>query len=222
MVTKSIQTLTQVQARSLVERIRSHINDARALVLELHEKEGWKALGYDSWRECVVAEFEQSQAYLYRQLNAAQVERNISPIGENKPIPESVLRPLASLPPAQQREAWSAATAENPKPTAAEVEKAAAAIKSNGADPQAAEARRRENEEREARTTASNNLGMVIRILEPSQVNSVDETATALINQIDFKTLNFIAGRVSKERLLQCGRVLTQMAQLWKEANANT
>jgi hypothetical protein len=64
------------EARSLVERIRSHINDARLLVLELYEKEGWKALGYTSWRECVVAEFEQSKSTLYRTLDAALIEKN--------------------------------------------------------------------------------------------------------------------------------------------------
>jgi hypothetical protein len=96
--------LTPDQARSLCERIRSHITDARALVLELHEKEGWKALGYESWRECVVAEFEQSQSYLYRLLDAAQIEKNISPMGEKPsrsasfvPSPLSLLNSNARL-----------------------------------------------------------------------------------------------------------------------------
>jgi hypothetical protein len=113
-------------ARSLIERIRAHINDARALVLELYEREGWRALGYENWRECVVAEFEQSKSHLYRLLDAAKVERNISPMGENgEPIAERVLRPLAKLEPEEQREAWRTATRLSPKPTAELVEKIA-------------------------------------------------------------------------------------------------
>jgi hypothetical protein len=114
-------------ARSLIERIRTHINDARKLVLELYEGEGWKPLGYNSWRECVVAEFDHSRQHLYRLLDAAIVERNIaqvvenqqtvSPMGDN-PIPERVLRPLAKLAPEQQRETWQTATRLSPKPTA--------------------------------------------------------------------------------------------------------
>jgi hypothetical protein len=88
----------------------------RHLVLELYEREGWSALGYNTWRECVTAEFNSSQAYLYRQLEAAQTEKVISPIGE-KEIPESQLRPLTKLKdnPDQQREAWQHAVESAPE-----------------------------------------------------------------------------------------------------------
>ena len=36
---------------------------------------------------------------------AARIEKNISPIGENEEIPESQLRPLTKLEPEQQKEA---------------------------------------------------------------------------------------------------------------------
>ena len=89
----------------------------------MYEREGWKALGYDSWRACVASEFKQSQAYLYRQLEAAQTERAISPIGE-KQIPESHLRPLTHLEPSEQKEVWDKAvkTAPEGKVTAKHVE----------------------------------------------------------------------------------------------------
>lgn len=77
-----------------------------------------------SWRECVTAEFKQGQAYLYRQLEAAQTERNISTIVEKTDsIPESQLQPLTKLrnDPEKQREAWQQAvdTAPDGKVTAA-------------------------------------------------------------------------------------------------------
>jgi phage N-6-adenine-methyltransferase len=113
------------EAQELVEQINEHFNSARALILELYEGEGWKALGYASWRECVSDEFEQSQAHLYRQLTAAKIEREISPIGEIGQIPESQLRPLTKLAtPEQRKEAWETAVKVAPdhKPTAAVVD----------------------------------------------------------------------------------------------------
>ena len=87
------KSITEGEARLLVNRIRDHINDARALVLELYEREGWRALGYDSWRECVVAEFDQSQAYLYRLLDAAKVEGIFRPLAKTR-LPKAFYDPL--------------------------------------------------------------------------------------------------------------------------------
>jgi hypothetical protein len=87
--------MDESEARACVSRIQGHLEGARRELLDLEDREGWRALGYDSWRACVTAEFGQSQAYLYRQLTAAKIEREIdSPIGE---IPESHLRPLSKL-----------------------------------------------------------------------------------------------------------------------------
>jgi len=121
-----IRPMIYKEAREVVDKINANMNNVRYLVLDLYEREGWSALGYGSWRECVTAEFKNSQAYLYRQLEAAQAEKVISPIGENE-IPESQLRPLTKLRdnPEQQREAWQKAveTAPDGKITAAHVSK---------------------------------------------------------------------------------------------------
>ena len=116
--------MTAPEARQCIAAIKAHLHGARALLLELEEREGWRALGYPSWRACVVAEFGQSQAYLYRQLAAAKIEcvvEPFSPIGE---IPEGQLRPLAALDsPDEQRAVWDTAkeTAPNGRVTAAHV-----------------------------------------------------------------------------------------------------
>jgi DNA-directed RNA polymerase subunit F len=115
-------TLSITRAKLLVERIRSHIDEARKLVLELYEQEGWKVLGYDSWRQCVIAEFQYQENYLYKLLSAAKVERNICTIVQSgEPIREAVLRPLAKLKPEEQREAWTIATQLTSNPTAEQV-----------------------------------------------------------------------------------------------------
>lgn len=114
------------EAREYVTAIRQHLNSARALLLDLYERKGWQALGYDSWRACVVAEFGESQRHLYRQLEAAQVEHVICPNGQIGAIPESHLRPLAPYKddPEFVRETWEEAkrTAPDGKLTAAHVE----------------------------------------------------------------------------------------------------
>jgi len=58
--------MSRDEARRCVERITRHLDEARALLLELYEREGWRALGYASWRQYAVAEFSESQATLYR------------------------------------------------------------------------------------------------------------------------------------------------------------
>lgn len=91
-------------ARHMVERIQEHLtradyhaNQARKLILDLREREGWRVLGYKSWRECVMEEFEQKSSTVYRQLNAALVAQELSPIGGNMDeINERVLRPLTA------------------------------------------------------------------------------------------------------------------------------
>ena len=103
--------LSEAEARACVARLRGHVEGARRELLRLYDGQGWRALGYPSWRACVVAAFGQSQAYLYRQLEAGRIEARISPIGEIGVIPASHLRPLVALPEDRQAEAYQPAAA---------------------------------------------------------------------------------------------------------------
>lgn len=153
---KAQEMMTPEQARARVIQINSGINNIRALLLDFHDREGWKALGYASWRECVTAEFGQSKTHLYRQLEAARIEQRIneeenSPMGEKsestmgekepadedvpfptpEPIPERVLRPLSAIPPEDQPTVYQLAkeTAPDGRLTAAHVEKTVREVK---------------------------------------------------------------------------------------------
>lgn len=122
------------EARQVTDKIKVNLRETRILLLEIYERKGWKALGYASWREYGQAEFGHGESHLYRLMDAARVQRNLlslsalSPIGENDNgrhvIPEGQLRPLASLEPTQQIEAWQRAidTAPDGKLTAAHVQ----------------------------------------------------------------------------------------------------
>lgn len=115
------------EARAAVGAINQHMNSARAILLDLYERRGWAALGYTSWRECAVAEFEGSQARLYQQLQAAQIERRISTNVEIGTIPEGQIRPLAALTPMEQPAAWQEANERSGgKPTARVVQEVVA------------------------------------------------------------------------------------------------
>jgi ParB family chromosome partitioning protein len=122
--TIAVAPMTPDEARQCADDIHAGIVSIGRKLLELYEREGWRALGYESWRECAQSEFGFKQSHTYRLLAAAEVERNISPIGENQTIPESHLRPLASLPPDQQPLVYGKAveTAPNGKVTAAHVQ----------------------------------------------------------------------------------------------------
>ncbi len=119
-----ISKMTFKEARQCADEIKTGINSIGQKLLQLYEGDGWKALGYSSWRECGQVEFGFKQSHIYRLLDAAEVERNISPNGEKLQIAESQARPLVSLPPEAQREVWQAAveTAPGGRVTAAHVQ----------------------------------------------------------------------------------------------------
>lgn len=106
-VRNAVVLMTEAEARQAVTDIRVGLVSIGDRLLELYEREGWRALGYDSWRECAQAELGFRQSHVYRLLDAARVERNISPIGENALAPnEFQARPLTQLEPEDQRVVW--------------------------------------------------------------------------------------------------------------------
>ena len=116
--------MVYAEAKDCIAKINANMTNIRSLVLDLYERKGWDALGYESWRECVVKEFQQGENYLYKQLAAAQAERNLCTTVQ---IPERQIRPLTRLndDPEKQRVAWQKAveTAPEGKVTAAHVQK---------------------------------------------------------------------------------------------------
>lgn len=117
--------MSEEEARWCVKQIRAGLDGIRETVLDLYEREGWRSLGYESWRECVVAEFGQSQATLYRALEAGQVDRAISQLEKREPLPYTQARELARLKePETIREVWHEVREATPQPTARVIRKA--------------------------------------------------------------------------------------------------
>lgn len=120
-------TMTEPEARECIQQVHDNLMDTRELLLDLHDRSGWKVLGYDSWEKCVTSEFKDKRTYLFYQLAAAKVERNLvqsTIVDKIGTLPETHLRPLAKLDPDQQREVYRQAveTAPEGKVTAKHIE----------------------------------------------------------------------------------------------------
>lgn len=131
------------RARAICEKIRDNMTTARDLLVEMYEGRGWEALGYDSWRECVASEFGRHQSTLYRQLEAAQVERELAadPVfahvrkTDGDPIPDRQLVALAKAPEGTRAEVMAVAVeAAEGRPTERHVR---AAVEAKKAAPEA-------------------------------------------------------------------------------------
>ncbi len=119
----AVKTMPKADARAFVESIKKRVGDIRKMLIELHDRLGWEALGYDSWDKCVTKEFGWSKRYANMQISAGKIEQKLlaaptkvgtkvptqSPIS---PIQETHLRPLASLPEDQQIAAYQDAKEE--------------------------------------------------------------------------------------------------------------
>jgi hypothetical protein len=145
----TIVLMTADEARNCVARIRMSMENARRDMLDLHDREGWKALGYANWRDCASAEFSTSVATAYRYLEAAAIERetDFSQIEKTDPLPVSQLQALKDTPPDQRPAVIAHADelADDGKRTAAHVQEAAAVTSSTVPWPEfkAAKARHR-------------------------------------------------------------------------------
>lgn len=116
--------MTAAEAEQSIERLRGHLGAVRQEALRFHEGQGWKALGYDSFADCMQDRLGYSKRHSYQLLDAARIENNLSAPWRTEPIPERHLRPLSAIPdPEDQREVWRVAneTAPNGKLTGSHV-----------------------------------------------------------------------------------------------------
>lgn len=70
--------MTAAEAAHVTDEIRTSGERLWSLLLASYEGRAWLALGYDSWREYVTAEFNMSRSRAYQLLDAARVQLAIS------------------------------------------------------------------------------------------------------------------------------------------------
>lgn len=71
------------EAKAHVQAVKNAAQDMGRHLLELKEREGWKALGYASWTAFLNGEFEYSRKHLYELMTASPVQEKLLPIGYN-------------------------------------------------------------------------------------------------------------------------------------------
>ena len=127
--TKSQTPMTEFEARETVRRIRAGIEGIGELLIELDDHEGWRALGYPSWRECVQNELGCGKTYEYDRMRAARINLELSAIAETLPANEAQARELARIPdPETRAQVWTAVVEEHgERVTAADIRRAVSA-----------------------------------------------------------------------------------------------
>ena len=89
---------------------KRHINTTRYLLLDMRDRKGWKALGYESFKEYGEKELNYQERHLYRLVDAAEIGMQIGTDQLDSQPPESHLRPLTAVPEDVRKQIWDEAT----------------------------------------------------------------------------------------------------------------
>lgn len=122
--------MTLDEARETDRLIKRHINTTRYLLLDMRDRQGWKALGYESFKDYGEKELGYQENYIHKLVNAAEISLQIGfDQGCTMVHPkERQLRPLTQVPEEDRKAIWEEATRkaeeEHAKLTAQRVEDA--------------------------------------------------------------------------------------------------
>lgn len=78
-----IEPMTREEAQQHVDAIHVAASNIGRHLLEIKQREGWRALGYETWTAFLIKEFSYSRKHLYELMNAATVE-GLLPEGNTK------------------------------------------------------------------------------------------------------------------------------------------
>lgn len=76
-MTTAVVVLSASAAKTLTERIRKAGEDFGRLLLDAHEGEAWRVMGYATWQDYIAAEFTFTRDASYKLLTQARVERAV-------------------------------------------------------------------------------------------------------------------------------------------------
>jgi hypothetical protein len=105
----ALPKLTAIEARQKVNNVKSCLSIARSELLDLRDRDGWRALGYESWEEFGATEFDYSVQYLNRITTADSIQKSLETIVSEGEIKETHLRPLTSIPENERAAIWEEA-----------------------------------------------------------------------------------------------------------------
>lgn len=74
----AIKAMNKRDAQALTERIRKAVDGLWELLVEAHDRQAWKAMGYKTWDAYIAGEFSMSRRRSYQLLDQGLVNRAIS------------------------------------------------------------------------------------------------------------------------------------------------
>ena len=104
----ALPDMTLEEAQLKHSELKSLESVMRSMLLEMRDRKGWLALGFESWADYGDKEWNYGRQYLDRLATSARIEKQIAPIGANE-IPETHLRPLAKIPESEIAAIWEEA-----------------------------------------------------------------------------------------------------------------
>lgn len=115
-----IKKMNKVEASQCADLIRSCADRMVSLLIEFHDRDGWSALGYESFSECVASEFSMSRTHAHRLIRFGEIkaiiDQSAQPTGCAKipqTLSEAAVRETKSLPPAKAAKVIRKAAAKN-------------------------------------------------------------------------------------------------------------
>ena len=101
--TQPIMTKREAQEkeRQIIDLTRRYMSDAGPILLEMREREGWRALGHKSWTDYCKHLQGRSEVHVMRLAQKAEVERNVE-----ARLPMRHALKLAQLPSAEAQRIW--------------------------------------------------------------------------------------------------------------------
>lgn len=117
----AIQTRTLSECEAVIEHGLNTFIDVGNALLEIRDNRLYKDL-YSTFEDYCRERWGFSRVHAHRYIEAAEVARNLLPIGNILPATESQARPLTGLEPEEQREVWQRVIESGDKITASRVQ----------------------------------------------------------------------------------------------------
>jgi hypothetical protein len=111
-----------LECETVIEKGFQTFTEVGNVLSEIRDKRLYRQ-SYETFEDYCRGRWNKSKTHVNRLIAAAEVVRNLTPMGVI-PASERQIRPLAKLEPDAQRGAWEEATKTNPNPSARDVEQA--------------------------------------------------------------------------------------------------
>lgn len=111
--TAAVLMMDKTQAKEARDKINNHMGSAVALLKDFYHREGWKALGYKSFKDCAEKEFGHGRARVYQLLNEGKIQSELQESGPMPALSSRATRELGAAPAGKRNAALKAAQKEH-------------------------------------------------------------------------------------------------------------